>query len=134
MMKRIYHHHRKREELNSMMWKKAKPKEEKTMLKKAIAFTMDTELYGEWMLRVIKEWPLSCEHNLTDNNLNKQAWIGHAAACLAINSPEYITRLAWHYLTEQQQNDANEKADKAIKIWQNNYKQKESPQLCLKLD
>jgi hypothetical protein len=70
------------------------------------------------MLKVIKQWPISCEHNLTDFSINRKAWIGHAACCLALNVPENITRMAWHHLTEKQQDEANEKARIAIKIWE----------------
>ena len=78
------------------------------------------------MLRVVNEWPLSCEHNLTAD-CNRQAWIGQAACCLALGVPEDITREAWHMLTQSQQDEANRKADEAILVWE------EHQDACLEL-
>lgn len=109
-MKRIYHTHDKWEDLG--MWLR-KP----FNLQDIIDFMADTELYGEYMWKVICEWPLTCEHNLTAPG-NKQAWLGHASAYMAIGSPEAITRQAWGYLAPQQQDAANEKAQSCIDIWE----------------
>lgn len=99
------------------MYKQLYGKDKNIILNKAITFTGNSELYGEWMLKVVEQWPVSCEQNLTDKNINQRAWIGHAACCMAINCPEDITREAWGCLSKQQQFEANEKADIAIKVW-----------------
>ena len=117
-IKRIYHNYELWEEFKFGMWNKLKRNKESEMLHKAIEFTGNANLYGEFMLRVTREWKYSCEQNLSHTNLNRQAWIGHAACCLAIGCPEYITRLAWHNLTEEQQIKANIKADEAIFEWE----------------
>lgn len=115
---RIYHHYETWEEFKAGMWRSVSPKEEKVFLSQAIVFTGNAVLYGSFMLRVVREWPISCEHNLSCTGMNRQAWVGHAACCLAIACPEHITRAAWHYLTEQQRGDANEQASIAIKTWE----------------
>lgn len=116
-MKRIFHHYEMWEDFQAGMWGSVHGSEKVEMLRKAIEFTGDAELYGSFMKRVIVEWPYTCEHNLTDLNQNRKAWIGHAATCLAIGCPEDITRLAWSQLTQQQQDDANQKAEEAINEW-----------------
>ena len=122
-MKRIYHHYKKCEEFKAGMWRTiAKQKNYNDLLEKAIQFTSNAELYGEWMLKVIEKWKYSCEYNLSCQDMNRQAWIGHAACCLALGCPEDITRLAWHHLTEEQQNAANKKADEAISLWESRNK------------
>lgn len=120
-MKRIYHHYLKWEEHIFGMWIKVSKAQEIKLLKKAIKFTGDHKLYGSFMKRIIKEWPISCEQNLSHRTMNRQAWIGHAATCLAIKCPEYITRLAWHNLSQNQQDLANGQADKAIALWEKRY-------------
>ena len=117
--KRVYHPFDKWEEVAHGMWSPVEDK--KLWLEKAIVFTGNYKLYGSYMLRVIKEWPISCENALTDNNLNKKAWVGHAACALAIGCPEHITREAWGHLAYEQQFLANKEADRAIWIWSNNY-------------
>jgi hypothetical protein len=116
-MKQIYHNYTKWEDFKNGMWLKVEVEKENEMLQKAITFTGDHEMYGKAMLRVIKEWPITCEHHLTDNAINKKAFIGHCAVCLELGIPEYIVRMAWHYLTKEQQDLANNAADKAISKW-----------------
>lgn len=117
-MKRIYHPYNLWEEYHAGMWNDIETDKEEEMLNKAIRFTGDHELYGSWMLKVIEQWKYSCEHNLSCVSMNRQAWIGHAACCLAIGCPEHITRRAWHCLSTEQQYKANMKADEAILKWE----------------
>ena len=107
------------EEIQTNMWGSVDNK--KLWLKKATKFTGDHCLYGRFMIRVVNEWPISCENALTDGFINRRAWIGHAACALAINCPESITREAWGQLTNEQQFLANKKADDAIRLWEYNY-------------
>lgn len=116
MIKRIFHPYTDWEETYSNMWGAVKNRE--SYLKVAIDFTGDHKIYGSHMKNVIKEWKHSCEHNLTNTTQNRRAWIGHAACALAFGCPEDITREAWSYLSQQQQDLANEAADIAISLWE----------------
>jgi len=118
-VKRVYRPFTEWEEIEHNMWGCVQDK--KLWLKKAIKFTSDHKLYGRFMMRVVNEWPVSCENALTDMTLNRKAWVGHAAAALAIGCPEDITRQAWGMLTDEQQLLANKKADRAIRVWEYNY-------------
>lgn len=122
MIPRIYHSHEKWEEVAAGMWKSVPVELKEDLLVKAIEFTGNAELYGSFMMRVTTEWPFSCEHNLTAD-INRQAWIGHAAVALAFGCPEDITRMAWHHLTQEQQDKANAKADAAIRAWEIRHEQ-----------
>jgi len=93
----------------------------KAFTQKAIEFTGDHRLYGHYMRRVIKEWPISCEDALTDPFINQKAWIGHAACALALRCPEDIVRKAWGKLTDEQQYLANQEASAAIQAWKDDY-------------
>lgn len=128
-MERIYHHYSKWEDWKFGMWRNVYGKEREEYLQKAIVFTGNADLYGSWMMKIIEQWPYSCEHNLTNPSINHQAWIGHAACCLAIGCPEDITRLAWHELTQDQQDKANAMADKAIGEWERRQCQKDQLEL-----
>ena len=116
---RIYHPVDLWEEVKFNMW--GDVSNTRLYLEKAIEFTGNHKLYGFYMQRVINEWKYSCENALTDKNLNRKAWIGHAACALAINCPEDITRKAWSYLTYEQQRLANNEARHAIALWENNH-------------
>ena len=123
---RVYHPYDIWEETYSNMWGSVKDKD--SYFNVAVEFTGNHELYGQNMRRVIKEWPVSCEHNLTNITQNRKAWIGHAACALAFGCPEDIVRKAWSFLSEDQQAKANNQADMAIEEWERNY----SEGLCLK--
>lgn len=116
---RVYHPYQQWEEIKHNMWGKVENRA--TMLEQAIAFTGDHKLYGQHMMKVINEWPISCENALTDQNLNQKAWVGHAACALAITCPEDITRKAWGYLTDEQRFLANREAARAIASWVKSY-------------
>lgn len=103
------------------MWDFTPTKESKKLLRQAIEFTGNADLYGSWMMKVIVAWPRSCEHHLIDPSTNRRAYVGYAATCLAIKCPEDITRRAWGFLSQQQQDEANHKADLAIAAWERAY-------------
>lgn len=115
--KRIWHPYQDWEEVRFNMWGSVDNRP--LMLKKAIDFTGDHKLYGLFMIRVINEWPISCENALTDYYMNRKAWIGHAACALALGCPEDITRQAWKELSYEQQYMANKEASRAISSWEN---------------
>ncbi len=118
MIRKLWHHYLKWEDYQNGMYRTLSGEEKKEFLNKAVEFTGNAELYGSWMLKVIEAWPVSCEQNLSDVGMNRRAWVGHAAVCLAIGCPEDITREAWGSLTKQQQDEANAKADYAIVQWE----------------
>lgn len=114
-MTRIWHNYKKWEDIE--MWRKVSQQEETMYLQQAIEFTGNAVLYGSWMRKVIDTWPIACEHNLTNSGMNKRAWLGHAAVHMAIGCPEYITRMAWGRLTDQQRDEANQQATDNINLW-----------------
>lgn len=118
-MKPVYHPYWEWEDWNAGMWRRPSKDEEDELTAKAVEFTGNAELYGSFMIRVTQEWPNCCEQNLLNVSMNRRAWVGHAAACLAIGSPESITRRAWWMLTEEQRIAADRQADRAIALYVN---------------
>jgi hypothetical protein len=117
--KRVYHPYWEWEEVPYNMWGTVENKKE--WVQRAIEFTGNHNLYGSYMMRVIQEWPISCENALTDSSLNRRAWVGHAAVALALQCPEDIVREAWKHLSYEQQLLANKEADGAIAAWEQSY-------------
>lgn len=124
-MKQVYHHYEKWEDFKNGMWRKESKEYEESTLKNVVQFTGDHSLYGNAMLRVTLEWPITCEHNLTNKSINRKAWLGHAACCIEKNFPEYLVRQAWGMLAEEQRVKANQAADSAIKKWEYNHSLKD---------
>ena len=54
------------------------------------------------MLRVITEWKRSCEHYLTNEKMNRIAWMGQTAICIYSGIPSKF-RGGYNLLTEKQQ-------------------------------
>jgi hypothetical protein len=104
------------EEIKHNMWGEVDNRAD--MLSKAVDFTGNAALYGQFMRRVTNEWPNSCANSLTDYQMNRKAWVGHAACALALGCPEDITRQAWGLLTDEQRLLANAEADRAIHSWE----------------
>lgn len=117
-IKRVYHPYWMWEELQKNMWGSVDDYD--SFLNWAIEFTGNSDLYGSYMMMVAKEWKYSCEHNLSNLQQNRKAWIGHAACAMANECPEDIVRKAWGFLDKQQQDEANAEAEKAILWWEEN--------------
>ena len=82
--------------------------DEKLELAKRI--TANSETYGAAMQAVIKAWPRTMLNSLTNTGMNRRAFVGRCAMSYAYGIPEKITRDAWAFLTDEQRNKANAKA------------------------
>ena len=47
----------------------------------------DIERFNRAMDCVLEEWKYSCEHNLTNEKMNRIAWMGQAALCRSLGIP-----------------------------------------------
>lgn len=123
-IKRVYHHYKKCEEFNTDMWRVAPIELRQELQDKSAELMKDVAEFENSMMRVIYEWPFSCEANLSASVINHQAWMGHAGCAISHNAPEDITRLAWRTLAQSEQDAANAAADKAIAAWRSQYLEK----------
>jgi len=130
-MKRIYHPWELWEDHKCGFYDNCSGEIKKTMIKHVIEMFNSWELTILNMNKVVKEWPNSCEHNLTNESMNKIAYIGQAACCLYAKVPSSITMEAWSLLDKKIQERANKIAESVLETWVINQKHK---QLCLKFD
>jgi hypothetical protein len=114
---RVYHHYDNLEEYHSGMWRIIRGEERKGFIFAAAELMKNPERFKYHMGRALDEWPNSCEHNLTADNVNRIAWLGHAGCCLGVNSPEEATRAGWHTLSKPQQDEANRVAAEVLATW-----------------
>lgn len=81
--------------------------------------TLSCPQWLEQVMRVVvHSWEIAAEQNLTNLARNRQAWLGQAACCFVHGAPEYLTKIAWGELTEDQQKNANIVADSVIQTWE----------------
>lgn len=79
------------------------------LLSDAVAFRAEADA-------VIADWPLSCEHYLTNTAMNRVAWIGQAAVCHKYGVPAKFCG-GWSLLSEEQQSAANAVALQVLNDW-----------------
>jgi ParB-like chromosome segregation protein Spo0J len=65
---------------------------------------------------VVSEWRYSCEHFLTNDRMNRIAWLGQASVSQAMHIPS-ICRGGYHRLTEQEKNAADMLALEYLNRW-----------------
>lgn len=106
------------------MWRKLKKEDEKEMLIKAVEFTGDHIIYGSAMRKVITAWPRTMLNSMTNVSINRRAFLGHCACTFEFDCPEYITRMAWKRLTDNQRYLADKVAQETINKWVSDYESK----------
>jgi hypothetical protein len=73
------------------------------------------------MERVSKEWPTSCEHFLTNEQINRIAWLGQSSMCIETGIGSAF-RGGFKLLTMQGQRNANAAAQAFLTEWLRGYK------------
>jgi hypothetical protein len=68
------------------------------------------------MYEVVNEWDKSCEHNLTNDKMNRIAWMGQAALTKKYGIPSKY-RGGFNLLTPEEQHKANSAALEVINYW-----------------
>jgi hypothetical protein len=117
-IKRKYVQYYEWEDWLNGMWNKADKDKEVKLLSIAIKFTGDHVLYSQAMGEVILSWPRTMVNSLTNVSINRCAFLGHCAVCYKLQIPEYITRIAWKELTNEQRFLADKEAEKHIKRYE----------------
>lgn len=79
-------------------------------------FLADLPRFENALKRVTEEWQASCEHYLTNSAMNRIAWLGQAAMCIATGVPSEF-RSGYSMLTEDQQNTADALALVYLNKW-----------------
>ena len=84
-------------------------------------FLADLDKFELALQSVINEWKFSCEHYLTNERMNRIAWLGQASVCYALGIPSSC-RGGFHRLNPEQQKAADLKALDYLNQWliQNN--------------
>lgn len=80
------------------------------------AFLADLEAFETALNGVVTEWKYSCEHYLTNDRMNRIAWLGQASVAYALGIPS-ACRGGYHRLTEEQQKAADDLALEYLNIW-----------------
>ena len=80
------------------------------------SFLSDEAAFDRALLVVTQEWPYSCEHYLTNDRMNRIAWLGQASVAQALRIPS-CCRGGYHRLTDAQKKAADTLALTALNRW-----------------
>lgn len=80
------------------------------------AFLTDLARFEQALQEVTEEWKFSCEHYLTNERMNRVAWLGQASLAKALGMPA-ICRGGYQLLTSEQKYAADQLALKYLNRW-----------------
>jgi hypothetical protein len=115
MPEQVFHHFSAWEDWRAGMYRCAVVPQESERAARMLANPEAFYMAAKMMLR---DWPHAAEHNLTNREQNRRAWIGQATACYSQNAPEGATRYAWWLLLIEERERANAVADRVIAEWE----------------
>ena len=121
MIERVFHPFTNWEDYAFGMYEKTCFMDEHSLMVDCEVLLKDPSWLYESMGWAVYQWSHAAEHNLTNLNRNRQAWLGQAACCFMHGAPEYITKMAWHNLTSEEQARANAVADEIIEHFETMY-------------
>lgn len=79
-------------------------------------FLRDIPAFEAALQRVLTEWPNSCEHYLTNERMNRIAWLGQASMCIANGIPSRF-RGGYNRMTDAEKAAADAAALAALNQW-----------------
>lgn len=88
-----------------------------------ISLLTNIPLFESVLKKIIVEWKYSCEHYLSNERMNRIAWLGQAALAYKYHIPSCF-RVGYHRLTKEQQRKADESALKFLNKWLKSKKEK----------
>jgi ParB-like chromosome segregation protein Spo0J len=79
-------------------------------------FLADIPRFASAMEKVLSEWKNSSEHYLTNEKMNRIAWLGQSSMCLETGVPSRFCG-GYNLLTDEQKEAADREAFKYLNIW-----------------
>jgi len=79
-------------------------------------FLRDIPMFEAAMQSILLNWKNSCEHYLSNERMNRLAWLGQASMCYAKGIPAQFSG-GFYLMTEEEQNRANLSALKFLNKW-----------------
>lgn len=123
-MDQFFSHYENWEDYKNGMYEINNIKDKHKKVIGAISVLTDPNYFYSILNNVVCEWSVATKVNLTNISQNRRAWLGAAACCYEHKTPEHLTRIAWNLINKEDQDKANEIAEKII----TEYEQKNSNQ------
>ncbi len=127
-MKRLFEKYTEWEDYKNGMYEMYKTEDE-DLIRKSVYLLTNSVLFLETCKSVVKDWRITTSVHLTNNTINKKAWIGQASCNYLYKVPELLTRVAWGKLTKDQQENANNIAQTVINSYLTNLENENNTKL-----
>jgi hypothetical protein len=124
-VKRIYHHWNDWECVPAGMYETTCALSDDEAKDACASFLRDSERFKKGLRRVLTEWPISCEQFLSNESINRIAWLGQSAMCIETGIPSQF-KGGFKRLSPAEQKTANALADRYLKLWIRNANQSPS--------
>lgn len=129
-MERIFHHYSKWEDFHAGMYDEEKAGRQERV-QHAARILGNPQLCRQAMEKVVAEWGIATEYNLSNAGINRKAWLGQAACSCFAGIHEDETREAWGIMTDAERVSANKIAAEIIKEWLQDRELQDFPQMTL---
>ena len=83
-------------------------------------FLRDIPRFEKAMARVVAEWPKSCEHFLTNQSVNRIAWLGQSSMCIETGIPCHY-RAGFNMMSNEDRDKANAAAARVLRRWEKDH-------------
>lgn len=127
MTDRVYHPYTAWEDWQHGMWRQCVVATDE--MERAAFILSSPEIFANAAREMLRRWPIAAEHNLTNTEQNRRAWLGQATCCHRANAPESATRFAWWMLSQDARDAANAVADHVIAKWERDREADHTPAL-----
>jgi hypothetical protein len=77
----------------------------------------DLPAFEQALIEITTTWKYSCEHNLTNESMNRIAWLGQASCALVFNVPSAVCMGGYNLLSPEEQKAADAMAEKYLNKW-----------------
>lgn len=120
-MTRVYHPWDKWEDYQHNFYGGVSDYKKDDTLELYASLLRDLPKFEKALQTIISEWPYSCEHNLTNENMNRIAYLGQASCALVYKVPHNVSMGGYNLLTKEEQKAADNMAEKYLNLWLEKY-------------
>lgn len=116
-MTRIFHPYDKWECYQSNFYGGVSDYQKDDTLQLYASLLKDLNLFETTLQTITSEWKHSCEHNLSNESMNRVAWLGQASCALVYKVPHNVSMGGYNLLTAEEQKAADGIAQKYLDKW-----------------
>jgi len=120
-MNRVFHPYDKWEDYRHNFYGGVQEYDKDNTLERYASLLKDSDKFEAALQVIIRDWPYACEHNLTNENMNRIAYLGQAACALIYNVPHNVSMGGYNLLTLSEQKTADAMAKKYLDLWTEKY-------------